>query len=69
MDSIPQHIVRDRFVGCFLFTEQINLVLMAACIPYSGTHSQVGQILNSERMIGLILKASGIHSRGCQKDG
>ena len=51
MDSIPQHIVRDRFVGCLFFTELNNCLLMIVCIPYSGIHSRVGQRLTGERMI------------------
>jgi hypothetical protein len=30
---------------------------MPVCIPYCRIHSQVGQLLNSERMIGVNLKS------------
>ena len=51
MDSIPQHIVRDRFVGCLLITGRISIMLMIVCIPCSGIHSRIGQRLTGERMI------------------
>lgn len=51
-------------VRYLFFTELNNRLLMNVCIPCSGIHSRIGQRLTGERMDGLILKASGNHSRG-----
>ena len=51
MNSIPQHIAMNRFVGCFLITGRISIMLMIVCIPCSGIHSRVGQRLTGEGMI------------------
>ena len=67
MDSIPQHIVRDRFVGCLLITGRISIMLMIIYIPHYSIHSRVGQRLTGERMEESNWKASGIHSQRSQR--